>query len=53
MDAGVVAEAGPPPKLLEDKDSMFSKLVAEYTSRSSDMAGIARKSSVENLEANL
>ena len=50
MTAGIVSEAGPPSKLLEDKDSMFSKLVAEYTTRSSDMAGIARNSSVENLD---
>lgn len=32
--AGVVAEYDPPAKLLENKASLFAKLVAEYSVRS-------------------
>lgn len=32
--AGVAVEIDTPAKLLEDKSSLFSKLVAEYTMRS-------------------
>ena len=49
--AGAVAELDAPSKLLENRSSMFSRLVAEYAARSSDMADIARSSSVENLAA--
>ncbi|MQM18513.1 hypothetical protein Taro_051506 [Colocasia esculenta] len=35
LDNGIIAECGSPSKLLENKSSLFSKLVAEYTLRSS------------------
>ncbi|KAK4778518.1 hypothetical protein SAY86_006046 [Trapa natans] len=34
LDHGLVCEQGPPKRLLEDKSSSFSQLVAEYTMRS-------------------
>ncbi|AQL09398.1 hypothetical protein ZEAMMB73_Zm00001d048327 [Zea mays] len=34
LDNGVAVEHDRPDKLLEDKSSLFSKLVAEYTMRS-------------------
>ncbi|CAI6003346.1 unnamed protein product, partial [Closterium sp. NIES-64] len=51
MDQGTVAECDEPAKLLEDKTSMFSRLVAEYSARSTDMADVARSTSIDNLEA--
>ncbi|CAI7815397.1 unnamed protein product, partial [Closterium sp. NIES-54] len=46
-----VAECDEPAKLLEDKASMFSRLVAEYSARSTDMADVARSMSIDNMEA--
>ncbi|CAI7871418.1 unnamed protein product [Closterium sp. NIES-53] len=51
MDQGTVAECDEPAKLLEDKASMFSRLVAEYSARSTDMADVARSMSIDNMEA--
>ncbi|GJP65497.1 hypothetical protein CLOP_g22382 [Closterium sp. NIES-67] len=51
MEQGTVAECDKPARLLEDKASMFSRLVAEYSARSTDMADVARSMSIDNLEA--
>ncbi|GAQ81666.1 ABC transporter C family [Klebsormidium nitens] len=41
MEAGLVREFDSPTRLLEDKTSLFSKLVQEYSSRSSSVANLA------------
>lgn len=45
MDGGQVAEYSSPSKLLENKNSLFSKLVSEYSARSSGLTEKARNSS--------
>lgn len=49
LEQGEVAEYDSPAKLLEKRSSMFSKLVAEYSARSTGMASIARPSSSTDL----
>ncbi|GJP66070.1 hypothetical protein CLOP_g22972 [Closterium sp. NIES-67] len=49
MDQGTVAECNSPAQLLQDPESMFSRLVAEYAVRSSGLADIAKSLSLESL----
>lgn len=54
LHKGKIAEYDSPQILLKNKDSMFSKLVAEYSKRSgsmADLASLARVQSAQNLEA--